>query len=384
PPDSVLVSGTTCDPAGAVYEVITLTNQHGCDSVVTRSIQWVGTDTTFLVRTSCDSAQTGVFVRILPMANAPCDSVVIETVTWAAQSMTVLPPSIRCEPTGPVADTTLLTATSGCDSLVIRPYTYTVLEGVPEVLPERCAGAADGQLSLAATSGSAPPWQYRLDAGPWQLAPVFAGLAPGTYTLAVQDANGCTRAWEGLLITPGESLTLDAGPDAVVDPGAFVPLDVQSPQTLTQVLWSATDPLSCATCAATDVGPVTVSQWVSVQGRTAAGCTATDGLQITLRDTDLPAVYIPNSFSPNGDGINDVFAVYGNAQVRAVRNLAVYDRWGNALYQESQLPVNDPSAGWDGTFRGRAMDPGVYVYVIELEMSDGSVRVYKGDVKVVR
>ncbi|MCO6485452.1 MAG: hypothetical protein J5I41_06700, partial [Saprospiraceae bacterium] len=207
PPDSVLVSGTTCDPAGEVYEVITLTNQHGCDSVVTRSIQWVGTDTTFLVRTSCDSAQTGVFVRILPMANAPCDSVVVETITWAAQSMTVLPPSIRCEPAGPVADTTLLTATSGCDSLVIRPYKYTLLEGVPEVLPERCAGAADGQLSLSATSGSAPPWQCRLDAGPWQSAPVFAGLAPGIYTLAVQDANGCTRAWEGLLITPGESLT---------------------------------------------------------------------------------------------------------------------------------------------------------------------------------
>ncbi len=384
PVDSVVVTGDTCDPAGAVYEVITLTNQHGCDSVVTRSIQWVGTDTTFVSRTSCDSAQTGVFVHILPMAGAPCDSVVVETVTWAAQSVTVLPPSLRCDPTGPAADTTLLTASSGCDSLVIRPYAYTLLEGLPEVLPERCAGAADGQLSLAATSGSAPPWQYRLDAGPWQPAPVFSGLAPGVYTLSVQDANGCTRSWEGLVIQPGESLALDAGPDREVDPGALVSLAVTSPLALAQVQWSATDPLQCATCTATALGPVTVSQWVTVQGWTAAGCTATDGLQITLRETDIPAVYIPNSFSPNGDGINDVFAVYGNGQVRTVRHLAVYDRWGNALYQQSHLPVNDPSAGWDGTFRGRLMDPGVYVYVIELELSDGSVRVYKGDVTVVR
>jgi gliding motility-associated-like protein len=384
PADSVLVEGTTCDPSEVLYEVITLSNQYGCDSVVTRSIIWMGTDTTFIARTSCDSAQTGVHVHVLPMAGAPCDSVVVEAVSWAAQSVTILAETIRCEPSGPAADTTLLTASTGCDSLVVRPYAYTALEGLPEALHEACAGSRDGQLALTAVSGSAPPWQYRLDSGGWQSAPVFSGLSPGAYTLTVQDANGCTRSWAGLVIHPGEALALDAGPDREVDPGALISLAVSSPQALAQVQWSAADPLQCATCATSTLGPVTVSQWVTVQGWTAAGCSGTDQLEIRLKALENTGVYIPNSFSPNGDGINDLFTVYGNDQLRLIRQFAVYDRWGNALYLQRDLPPGDPSAGWDGTFRGRLLDPGVYVYAIELEWADGRVRLYKGDVQLLR
>jgi len=384
PPDTTMWSARTCDPAEAMFEVITFSNQYGCDSVLTRSITWVGTDTIWVARTSCDSAQVGVFVNVWPMAGAPCDSVVVEIVSWAAQALTVLPEMIRCEDVGPAADTLLLTASTGCDSLVIRPYVYTSLQGVPEALHEGCAGAADGQLALTVLIGSAPPWEYRLDAGPWQSAPVFSGLAPGSYTLTVRDANGCTRSWEGLLIQPGETLTLDAGPDREVDPGELVTLAVTSPLALAQVQWSATDPLQCATCATTTLGPVTVSQWVTVQGWTAAGCSGTDQVEIRIKELENTGVYIPNSFSPNGDGINDVFRVYGGEGVRMIRQFAVYDRWGNALYLQRDLHPDDPSAGWDGTFRGRAMDPGVYVYAIELELADGRIRRYKGDVQLLR
>jgi gliding motility-associated-like protein len=384
PADSVVVEGTTCDPSEILFEVITLSNQYGCDSVVTRSIIWVGTDTTFIARTSCDSAQTGVHVHILPMAGAPCDSVVVETVGWAAQSVTILAETLRCEPSGPAADTLLLTSSTGCDSLVVRPYAYSSLEGIPEALHEACAGSADGQLALTAVSGSAPPWQYRLDSGAWQSAPVFTGLPPGAYTLTVQDTNGCTRSWAGLVIQPGEVLALDAGPDREVDPGALVSLAVSSPQALAQVQWSAADPLQCATCATTTLGPVTVSQWVTVQGWTAAGCSGTDQLEIRLKALENTGVFIPNSFSPNGDGINDLFTVYGNDQLRLIRQFAVYDRWGNALYLQRDLPPGDPAAGWDGIFRDRPLDPGVYVYAIELEWADGRVRLYKGDVQLLR
>jgi hypothetical protein len=60
--------------------------------------------------------------------------------------------------------------------------------------------------------------------------------------------------------------------------------------------------------------------------------------------------------------------------------------WGTRIqaYSRNDLPVNDPSAGWDGTFRNKLMDPGVYVYVVEVEMIDGSVRLYKGDVMLVK
>jgi gliding motility-associated-like protein len=209
-------------------------------------------------------------------------------------------------------------------------------------------------------------------------------LSPGAYTLTVQDANGCTRSWAGLVIHPGEALALDAGPDREVDPGALVSLAVTSPKTLAQVQWSASDPLQCPTCATTTLGPVTVSQWVTVQGWTATGCSGTDQLEIRIKALENTGVYIPNSFSPNGDGINDLFTVYGNDQLRLIRQFAVYDRWGNALYLQRDLPPGDPAAGWDGTFRGRLLDPGVYVYAIELEWTDSRVRLYKGDVQLLR
>jgi gliding motility-associated-like protein len=384
PRDTVLVEGVTCDPDEEDFGTVTLSNQYGCDSVVFTAILYLGTDTTFLTRVSCDSAQAGVQVNTYPLAGTPCDSVVVETVTWAPQSLTLLPDSVVCAPFGPAADTTALIAQTGCDSLVIRPFRYVALQGQPQAVAERCAGERNGAVSLSAISGGDPPYLYRLDSGTWQSGSQFGGLFPGLYGLTVMDANGCSRTYPGLIVGPGESLTLDAGPDLETEAGAMLSLNVSGSQTLAQVLWSATDPLSCPSCAQTTMGPLTQSQTVSVQAWTASGCTAIDLLQVALRALRTPAVYIPNSFSPNADGINDIFSVYGNDQILSLRSMAIYDRWGNALFHRQDLPLNDPSAGWDGTFRGKLLDPGVYVYVVELELANGSTRLYKGDVTLLR
>ena len=119
-----------------------------------------------------------------------------------------------------------------------------------------------------------------------------------------------------------------------------------------------------------------------VTGWTLEGCSDSDALEVIIKTRGN--IFIPNSFTPNGDGINDVFSIYGNDQVSRIRNLAIFDRWGNALYARSDLPINDPSAGWDGTFRDEVMDPGVYIYVVEVELVDGTVRLYKGDVTLTR
>ncbi|HRW76821.1 MAG TPA: gliding motility-associated C-terminal domain-containing protein, partial [Saprospiraceae bacterium] len=165
-------------------------------------------------------------------------------------------------------------------------------------------------------------------------------------------------------------------------PGEVIDLSAQTTQSLAQVQWTATDPLSCPGCLQTTLGPLTTNQTVIVTGWTQEGCSDTDALEVILKTRGN--IFIPNSFTPNNDGINDVFSVYGNDQVLQVRNLAIFDRWGNALYSRSDLPINDPSAGWDGTFRDEVMDPGVYVYVVEVELVDGSVRLFKGDVTLVR
>lgn len=96
---------------------------------------------------------------------------------------------------------------------------------------------------------------------------------------------------------------------------------------------------------------------------------------ITIQGVACP-YFIPNTFSPNHDGVNDVFRVEGAAEVAEMR---IFDRWGACLYASGR-----PDAGWDGTFHGAAVTPGVYVYWVKVRLPDGSTEVRKGDVTVVR
>lgn len=385
PTDTLLVEGITCFRDQEDFSTQVLSNQFGCDSVVMTAIWFIGRDTTLVTRTSCDSSQVGVFVHSYPLPGLPCDSVVVETVTWASQSMTEQA-LVSCDPSGPAADTLWLSGQSGCDSLVIRRYTYTDLQAGIAPEPESCPGFADGQLSVLSVTGGLAPYRYRLDGGAWQTDTLFPGLPPGSYVLHVEDARGCTRNVAGLVIVAGSPVSVDIGPDQDVEPGNFIHLQALSAQTLVQWQWSAADPLSCPTCAQTTLGPVSAAQTVTVQVLSAEGCPASDALRITLRlpEADPPGVFIPNSFSPNYDGINDLFTVYANERVRVIRRLMVFDRWGNAVYEGLQLPPNDPSAGWDGHFRGKLMDPAVFVYAAEVELDDGAIRMYKGDVTLTR
>ena len=89
-------------------------------------------------------------------------------------------------------------------------------------------------------------------------------------------------------------------------------------------------------------------------------------------------VYIPNSFSPNDDGINDIFPGLHLGDGAMIRNLAIYDRWGNAVWQQKDMPVDDPSAaGWTDLSRARVMDPGS-MSVVELDWPDGQRQLFKG------
>jgi gliding motility-associated-like protein len=99
-------------------------------------------------------------------------------------------------------------------------------------------------------------------------------------------------------------------------------------------------------------------------------------------------VYIPNIFTPDGDGINDLFQPYVGLGVSRINYFRIYDRWGEMLHErllvEDDLSQINPAIAWDGTFKGRAMNPGVYVYLAEIEFLDGRVLLYRGDISIVK
>ena len=145
--------------------------------------------------------------------------------------------------------------------------------------------------------------------------------------------------------------------------------------------WTPPEGLSCADCPAPVASPAVPTTYLLVVTDT-LGCTAQAEIVV---DVDLNRrVFIPNTFSPNADGINDRFMVFAGPELLSVRSLRIYDRWGEKIFEGFDLRPNDTSAGWDGTFRGRAMNPGVYAYLAELEFADGVLLVYHGSITLVR
>ncbi len=113
------------------------------------------------------------------------------------------------------------------------------------------------------------------------------------------------------------------------------------------------------------------------------GCSTSESIFVELdRNRNI---FIPNVFSPNGDDRNDYFGVFNGVGVKMINFVRVFDRWGELMFTKSKiLPGTDISQGWDGTFRGRVVENGVYVYMIEVEFEDGQKLLYRGDITVVR
>ncbi len=211
--------------------------------------------------------------------------------------------------------------------------------------------------------------------------PVFAG----THTIVVYDGGGCSLDTT-ITISEPAPLILEYPETMIVELGDSVQIayDVfQSSLPLDTVFWAPLTYLSFGNDSLQPwVRPITSQEYV-VGVLDVNGCPATATIYIEV-DKNLN-VYVPNIFSPNYDGFNDFFQVYTGRGVRAIRSMRIFDRWGELLYERTNLPAQPAEhEGWDGTFRGKIAPSGVYVYLIEVEFEDGEVLLFRGDVTLVR
>jgi len=111
-------------------------------------------------------------------------------------------------------------------------------------------------------------------------------------------------------------------------------------------------------------------------------CISSD--QITISVNKIRRIFIPNTFSPNNDGINDQFMIYAGSAVKVIHNFKIYNRWGATLFAANNFLPNDTQVSWDGNFRGKAVDPGVYLYSLEVEFADGRRQMISGDITLTK
>jgi len=254
---------------------------------------------------------------------------------------------------------------------------------IADVIPESCIGESNGVFEVTGIDGGAPPFSYSLNGQIINTTGLFSGLAPGDYTLQLTDSDGC-RLDTFFNILQGIDLRLELVPFIELITGHVGKIEalVNVPeQDLSSIQWSPPGLLSCDTCLITSIS-ASQDQSLLLTVIHQNGCVATAELIINV--VPQAEIYIPNVFSPNGDGVNDYFTVYANERVDRIVELNVFDRWGGHIFQGRQLFPNDESSGWDGRFNGKELSPSVYTYSIEVLMVDGSRESYSGSVSLVK
>ncbi|MGB1216836.1 MAG: gliding motility-associated C-terminal domain-containing protein, partial [Saprospiraceae bacterium] len=247
-----------------------------------------------------------------------------------------------------------------------------------------CFGESNGSINIDTAYGGTPPYMFSLDNDIFQSDTILAFLTSDTYTVYIQDANGCIDS-SVIFVNQPEELLVNAFPlDTIISLGESVDLNAIPNQDNTTIAWTPSDSLylSCSDCPNPTASPVETTLYDIVVTDTINGCQTT--AQIVIRVDKDRNVFIPNAFSPNTDGYNDFVTVYGDQSVASINYFRVFDRWGELVYENSNFPPNAPlNHGWDGRFKGKRMNPGVFVYVTEVLFIDGRTKVYKGDITLV-
>ncbi|TCZ74099.1 PKD domain-containing protein [Flaviaesturariibacter aridisoli] len=261
---------------------------------------------------------------------------------------------------------------------VTQPITMTVLPASDSI----CIGDSIQLLASGATSYSWVTQATAVLSCSTCPNPVFRPLVPGIYSATVTGANSCFTQTIPITIGVGGIPEINLGPDLVLATGTVKPLvSTVTNGPIVSWLWSPATDLSCSTCPQPSV-TVRQNRTYVVEGANGFGCTNTDTL--TIRTVcELLQTYIPNAFSPDGDGINDVLMVRGTG-IAQVKSFRVFNRWGETVYERANFAPNDPAFGWDGKVKGKVSSPDVFIYTAEVVCENGITYTYKGNVSLLK
>jgi gliding motility-associated-like protein len=253
---------------------------------------------------------------------------------------------------------------------------------VIETVGESCSGFGDASITVDTVTGGVPPYLYAINGGVFGLQDQFTNLLPGMYTLAIQDAQGCELT-VNVFASPATTLWLDLGVDQQIVLGDSLRLTPNTNAAIDTLIWTMAPGISCTDCLEPYVQPLEETTY-SLTIIDINGCTVSD--QVVVRVDKTARVFIPDVFSPNGDGINDNLMIQAGPGVDFVRAFKVYDRWGGTVFSAENFQPNvpDPLFTWNGTYRGEAVNAGVYIYFAEIIMTDGRTIVEKGEVVLLR
>ncbi|RYF84171.1 MAG: gliding motility-associated C-terminal domain-containing protein, partial [Chitinophagaceae bacterium] len=202
------------------------------------------------------------------------------------------------------------------------------------------------------------------------------------YRVVGYDGFNCFTDTAFVTVAIGQYPTVNLGPDQTLATGTLLPLNsVITNGPIRNWVWSPVTNLSCATCPR-PIAEIKKDITYTVTVTTPYGCAASDTISIKTFCKD-GQVFIPNAFTPDGDGVNDLLVVRASGIVM-VKYFRIFNRWGDLIFERANFKPNDLASAWDGRVRGVVSGPEVFVYTCEVMCENGTSYTYKGNVSIIK
>jgi len=372
-------NGETTEEAqnlNAGLHTVTVTNSDGCTTIAEVSVGAPTTPVNVEIITiqpiSCSDASDGIIGAQVTAATGDL------TYEWSTGETTAGLENI----TSGFYEITVTDA-NGCTAIGSAEIT-TADPIIPEFLVEDITcltGENSGGILIDTILGGSPPFLFSLDPEQgFSTVQSFGFLAAGSYELFIEEFSGCRTAFPFVVGAP-EELVVTLGEDETIELGEEIFIEAISNSDDVIYDWDLLDTMLCAACVEFTDAPKFTRLYQVTATDTLTNCQTFDEILVTVEKKRN--VYIPNTFSPNGDGLNDLFSVSTGEDVASILSLKIFNRWGAQVYGRENIEPNE-LVGWDGNQGSEKSENGVYVFVSEVLFKDGFKQVYRGDLTLMR
>ena len=385
PGEAIVVNGVTYDasnPSG--QETLTAASANQCDSTVHIRLSYFKTDTTITGQfcndemvtiggMSFDAHHASGTLLLTGAARGGCDSTIRVRLQFVQ--------AVEAQYSDQICDG---------DTLFVNghPYYSGHLTG-SDTFPKQSAKGCDSILHVTfallqpgrgeVSSTLCPEESLTVNGTVYNRSnPQGRELLPG------MAANGCDSIIEVQLDFYDYFVQSDNSKYEIVEGDSVRPI-ITTDMDYVSAQWSPSTGLSCTDCLEPTIRPATSTTY-TLSLTDSNGCVVQLSIEVLVTPKPTGGIFIPNTFSPNGDGQNEKFRIFTSSEGGTVRVFGIFDRWGEQVYLETNTQAGDPTShtGWDGKSHGKEMLPGVYLYRVVFEKPDGTIITRTGDLTLLR
>ena len=309
--------------------------------------------------------------------NAGPDSVAFVTNTLMSGDI------VTCTMTSRAGCTTQPTALSNPVRVTVKPPSpSSIIISVPDTAV--CSGTPVTFTATAFSSGNAPEYQWEVNgvnAGADLPAFTSDGLSSGdSVSCLFSDSSACSQSNSNILtMLVAASPTVDSGQTYTIELGQSITLSPVLSDSIASYFWTPGSGLSDSTSRDPVANPLKSTKY-TLTVTADDGCKASGAIMVNVS----APLRIPNAFTPNGDGRNDIFYILSAPLGSRIMDFSIYDRWGQTIFKVVDAHPGDRGYGWNGNIGRNPAPAGAYLYSIVVAMADGSIQKVQGTLILIR